>query len=184
MSSEPESTRLPFEPVRRKKNTGRADGAKNGRTDAATSAKNDAGTPPGRSDGGAAAAASRRDLTNKVPQPKSKSAPLKETAIPEVVSRRMLSRMAVLSGVPTSIGLFSFVIAYAIVSNGLMELPNSLVLLTSLGGFGLGVVGLSYGVLSASWDEEVPGSLLGWSEFTSNFARMRGAWRAAKRKNQ
>lgn len=172
MSSEPESTRLPFEPVRRKKNPGRADGAtKEGRADGATK--------EGRADG---ATTGRRDKTNKAPLPK--SAPLKETAIPEVVSRRMISRMAVLSGVPTSVGLFSFLIAYAIVSNGLMELPNSLVLLTSLGGFGLGVLGLSYGVLSASWDEEAPGSLLGWSEFTTNFARMRGAWRGAKKKNQ
>ncbi|HIK10391.1 MAG TPA: PAM68 family protein [Oscillatoriaceae cyanobacterium M33_DOE_052] len=182
MSSEPESTRLPFEPVRRKKLTKRSDSAKNGRTDAATAAKNDVGADGAGQLGGRADGATRRDTSNKPHAPK--SAPLQETAIPEVVSRRMISRMAVLSGIPTTVGIFSFLIAYAIVSNGLMELPNTAVLLVSLGGFGLGVLGLSYGVLSASWDEEVPGSLLGWSEFTSNFARMRGAWRSARKKNQ
>jgi len=52
----------------------------------------------------------------------------------------------------------------------------------SMGFFGLGVLGLSYGVLSASWDEEIPGSKLGWREFTTNWGRMTSAWRSARQK--
>ncbi|HAT13385.1 MAG TPA: DUF3464 domain-containing protein, partial [Microcoleaceae bacterium UBA11344] len=36
---------------------------------------------------------------------------------------------------------------------------------------------------SASWDEEVSGSSLGWEEFNTNFGRMREAWRDAKSKS-
>ncbi|MEL6937157.1 MAG: photosystem II biosynthesis protein, partial [Cyanobacteria bacterium J06607_17] len=37
---------------------------------------------------------------------------------------------------------------------------------------GLGVLGLSYGVLSASWQEDEAGSLLGLTEFSINFRRL------------
>jgi hypothetical protein len=57
------------------------------------------------------------------------------------------------------------------------------VVLVSMGFFGLGVLGLSYGVLSASWDEEIPGTKLGWQEFTTNLGRMTSAWRSAGQKD-
>lgn len=106
-----------------------------------------------------------------------------QTAIPEVVSRRMISRMAILCGVPTALGIFTFIVSYFVVKSDLIELPTAAVLLTSLGFFGLGVLGLSYGVISASWDEEIPGSLLGWSEFTTNVGRMTEARREARKKD-
>jgi hypothetical protein len=49
-------------------------------------------------------------------------------------------------------------------------------LLVTLGCFGLGVLGLTYGVLSASWDEDRPGDWLGIAEFQVNFGRMTSAW--------
>lgn len=94
----------------------------------------------------------------------------------------MISRMAILCGVPTALGIFTFIVSYFVVSSDLIELPTVAVLLTSLGFFGLGVLGLSYGVISASWDEERPGSLLGWSEFTTNLGRMTAARREARKK--
>jgi hypothetical protein len=102
-------------------------------------------------------------------------------AIPEVVSRRMIRRMALFCGVPTALGVSTFFASYLIVTNELFKLPPTAVLLVSLGFFGLGVLGLSYGVLSASWDEESPGSPLGWAEFRLNFGRMTEAWRSSKR---
>jgi hypothetical protein len=68
--------------------------------------------------------------------------------------------------------------SYFIVINEVFPLPNTAVLLVSMGCFGLSVVGLSYGVLSASWDENEAGSLVGWREFQVNFGRMVEAWRA------
>lgn len=38
--------------------------------------------------------------------------------------------------------------------------------------FFLGLVGLSYGVLSASWDEDEEGSFLGIEEFQTNVGRL------------
>lgn len=113
-------------------------------------------------------------------KPDSSRASDRSAAIPEVVSKRMVRRMAIFCGIPTIFGLSSFFVSYLIVSRELFDLPPSAVLLVSLGFFGLGVVGLSYGVLSASWDENEPGSVLGWSEFTTNLGRMTGAWRSTK----
>jgi hypothetical protein len=101
-------------------------------------------------------------------------------AIPDVVSRRMIRRMALLCGIPTALGISTFFVSYFIVINDLFALPNSAVVLVSMAFFGLGVLGLSYGVLSASWDEESPGSLLGWEEFMTNFGRLTAAWRSPR----
>jgi hypothetical protein len=87
--------------------------------------------------------------------------------------------MALFCGLPTLMGLATFPISYTLFQRG-VELPNVAVLLVSLGGLGLGVLGLSYGVISASWDEELPGSALGWNEFILNFRRMREGWKEAR----
>lgn len=102
------------------------------------------------------------------------------SGIPETVSRRMVKRMALFCGIPTALGMSTFVFSYLIVSRDVFPLPTSAVLLVSLGFFGLGVLGLSYGALSASWDEETPGSALGFSEFSANWGRMTGAWKAER----
>lgn len=101
--------------------------------------------------------------------------------IPDRVSQRMIRRIALFSGIPTALGMSSFVIAYWIVSHGWFELPTSVVLLVSLGLFGLGVFGLSYGLFSTSWDEQHPGSWWGWQEFKQNFGRTASGWRSAKK---
>ncbi|MGB3495080.1 MAG: PAM68 family protein [Elainellaceae cyanobacterium] len=99
--------------------------------------------------------------------------------IPEVVSRRMVKRMAIFCGIPTFLGVSSFFVSYFVVTQGI-ELPTTAVLLVSLGLFGLGVVGLTYGALSTSWDESMPGGLLGLDEFTLNLGRMKEAWKEAR----
>jgi len=157
MSSEPPSQRLPFEPAKNRKKTPKK--------------------PP----------EPEAKLVTEEPkpekQPKATKTGPQAQSIPEVVSKRMISRIAVFCGVPTILGISTFFVSYLIVSKGLFDLPNTAVLLVSMGCFGLGVLGLSYGVLSASWDEEASGSTLGWEEFNTNFGRMREAWRAAKPKS-
>ena len=100
--------------------------------------------------------------------------------IPEVVNRRMVSRAAKFCGVPTSLALLTFVLSYVAIANDFFKPPTAAVLLVSLGFFGLGVLGLSYGPLSASWDEDRLGHWLGWDEFKLNFGRLRDSWKAAK----
>ncbi len=102
-------------------------------------------------------------------------------AIPDAVSQRMVRRMALFSGIPTSLGILSFFISYWIVSHDLFKLPTSAVLLVSIGFFGLGVLGLSYGLFSSSWDENRLGSWLGLEEVGPNFRQTRSAWREGRK---
>jgi Photosynthesis affected mutant 68 len=139
------------------------------------------GLPPNAKDKGNSAASQKRSA--EASKPKSKITPARrESGIPEAVSKRMVRRMIAFCGVPTLLGLASFPVGYFVLKQGI-ELPNVVVLLVSLGCLGLGVLGLSYGVLSAAWDEE-PGTLLGWSEFQINLGRTLGSWKAARERNQ
>ncbi len=104
------------------------------------------------------------------------------SGIPEVVSKRMVRRIALFSGIPTALGMTTFLVSYLIVTKGLVKLPTVAVLFLSLGFFGLGVLGLSYGALSASWDEDRLGGWLGWNEFKVNFQRTRESWRSNRQK--
>lgn len=103
-----------------------------------------------------------------------------EMAIPDAVSKRMAKRMVVFCGVPTVLSFSSFIGAYFVNTRTELSLPNSLVFSASLGFLVLGVLGLSYGVLSSSWDETATGSLLGVDEFRTNFGRMVKGWQAAR----
>ncbi|WP_310429718.1 PAM68 family protein [Chamaesiphon sp. VAR_48_metabat_135_sub] len=102
--------------------------------------------------------------------------------IPEVVSQRMIRRVLVFCGIPIIMGMSIFIGSYLAIVNHLFKIPNTVVLLTSMGCLGLSVLGLSYGILSACWeeDETVKGSLLGVAEFKVNFGRMADAYRASK----
>ena len=100
-------------------------------------------------------------------------------AIPEVVSRRMVKRMALFSGIPTGLGMTSFIAFYLVVSRGWLEVPSYAAFAVSLLFFGLGVVGLSYGIFSSSW-EETPGDFWGWAEFRLNLGRTLTAWRKSR----
>jgi hypothetical protein len=79
----------------------------------------------------------------------------------------MVRRVLVFCGIPSGIGLSSFFVNYYLLVNHVVALPSYFTLIESLAFFGLGFLGISYGVLSASWDPE-PGSLLGVGEFRRN----------------
>lgn len=96
----------------------------------------------------------------------------------------MIRRMAVFAGIPTTLGIASFFAAYLIVHNQWFDLPTPAVAFVSMSWFGLGVLGLSYGVISASWDEERVGTSIGWQEFTTNFGRLVSAWRSARQQTK
>ncbi|QYX32841.1 PAM68 family protein [Sphaerospermopsis torques-reginae] len=106
-----------------------------------------------------------------------------EMAIPEVVSQRMIRRVAAFCGIPTALGITTLVVSYLLVSYAHIQLPPIAVLLVNMGLFGLGVLGITYGVFSASWDVERPGTLLGFGEFSTNWGRMVEGWRETRKKN-
>jgi len=116
------------------------------------------------------------NTSTKPPSPK-RNDPL---GIPDEVNRRIVRRAAWFCGVPTSLGITTFVVSYIIVSKHILELPTSVVVLLSMLFLGLGVVGLSYGAISASWDEGRVGSWWGGEEFKKNFGYLREAWRSQK----
>lgn len=102
-----------------------------------------------------------------------------QQAIPDAVANRMARRIAISTGVPTLLGMGVFVASYLLVSRHLLDIPPSATLLASGGCFLLGLVGLSYGVLSASW-EDAPGSLLGREQIPVNFSRLKASLRALR----
>lgn len=116
----------------------------------------------------------------KAPSRSAKKSSREETSIPEAVSRRMLRRMFYFSGIPVILGVFIFFASYVLIIQDIVELPNVVVLLTTLACFGLSVIGLSYGVLSASWEEDAAGTLIGFDEFQVNFGRLVDSWRQAR----
>lgn len=186
MSSEPKeskSERLPFEPTQSRKKP-----AKSANSPAVEKGSKQS---PKKSSGRKLSSTEARPAANStVDQPKTSSSKVgkarrstkEQLAIPNVVSNRMARRMALFCGIPTALGMLTFVISYLIVTKGLFNLPTVAVVLVSMGFFGLGVIGLSYGILSASWDEERVGTRLGFEEFSINFGRLTSAWKSAKQK--
>jgi hypothetical protein len=98
-------------------------------------------------------------------------------AIPPVVANRMARRTAIAAGIPTLMGMAVFVISYLLVSRSILDIPPGITLLASGGCFLLGLVGLSFGVLSSSW-EDAPGSLLGTEQIGLNIRRLRASFRS------
>ena len=108
-----------------------------------------------------------------------KSAAARQRVIPDAVANRMARRIAIGTGIPTLLGMGVFIASYLLVSRSILDIPPALTLLGSGACFLLGVLGLSYGVLSASW-EEAPGSLLGLEQISKNIERVRQSIRAMR----
>ena len=106
----------------------------------------------------------------------------RQQVIPEAVSNRMARRIAIATGVPTVMGMGVFIGSYLLVTRHIAEVPTGVTLAASGGCFLLGVLGLSYGVLSASW-EDAPGSLLGNEQIGVNISRLRSSLKAMRKGN-
>ena len=97
--------------------------------------------------------------------------------IPKAVANRMARRVAIATGVPSVMGMAVFIVSYLLVSRQILEIPPGITLVSSGACFLLGLVGLSYGVLSASWESQ-PGTLLGLEHIKPNLQRMRSSIKA------
>ena len=122
---------------------------------------------------------SKQDAGNK--SSKTSSASVKKEAIPRYVADRMARRVAVFTGLPTIAGMGVFVGSYLLITQGVADIAPGLTLATSGGFFLLGLVGLSFGVLSSSWEPD-PGSVLGFENLKPNLQRMKETIRASKTK--
>ena len=98
--------------------------------------------------------------------------------IPKYVADRMAKRIFFTAGIPTLLGMSVFVVSYIIVTKKIAEIPPSSTIAISALFFLLGLGGLSYGILSASWDI-APGSFLGLENIPLNIQRAKAAFKPA-----
>ncbi|MDA0257713.1 MAG: PAM68 family protein [Cyanobacteria bacterium] len=115
--------------------------------------------------------------------PTEASSVARQEAIPRYVADRMARRVAVFTGLPTVAGMGVFVGSYLLITQGIAEIAPGVTLAGSGFFFLLGLAGLSFGVLSSSWDQQ-PGSLLGLENLKPNLQRMRQSIRAQKQQNK
>ena len=101
-----------------------------------------------------------------------------KNGIPKYVADRMARRIFFTTGIPTIMGMSVFVISYIIVTKNIAEIPPSSTIAISALFFLLGLAGLSFGILSASWDKE-PGSFLGIENIPMNIKRAKDAFKPA-----
>jgi len=100
------------------------------------------------------------------------------SGIPKYVADRMARRIFFTAGIPTLLGMSVFVISYIIVTRNIAEIPPSSTIAISALFFLLGLAGLSFGILSASWDKE-PGSFFGIENIPMNINRAKAAFKPA-----
>lgn len=92
-------------------------------------------------------------------------------ATPQVVTDRMLKRIIVCAGLPVAVGILLLPLFYylAIQSKARGEdFPMWVVYIAQFFAFGGGLAGITYGILSTSWDPMREGSVGGWTEFQAN----------------
>ena len=90
-------------------------------------------------------------------------------AVPQIVTDRMLSRVVRFSGIPMVLGFTTGPTYYYFAKINTQEwLEPWMFFAASTATFGLAFLGITYGVLSASWDPSREGSALGVDEFKMN----------------
>ena len=149
-------------------------------TDTSTKAATGFGT---NAEGDSSATQSNKKRTagsNPAPKPKAKkekrkpyrkSAKKSQSVIPQVVSNRMIKRALIFTGIPTVLSFAILPLSLVARNQELFDLPPTVVFAGSLGCLAIGFVGITFSLLSASWDEDVPGSLLGIRELKLNWSR-------------
>jgi len=94
----------------------------------------------------------------------------RDVAIPEVVTNRMMRRVGASVGLPLSLGLAFFPAFYYLKKVAKVDVPSFIPYGLSFVFFGAALAGVSYGIVSASWDPAREGSLLGWNEARRNWS--------------
>jgi hypothetical protein len=94
--------------------------------------------------------------------------------MPEVVSQRMLRRVVPFAGLPVFGSVVLFAGFYFANTQLELDLPPQIVAVATQALLLLSFAGITYGVMSTSWDEEDEGSALGFTEFIRNVGMARG----------
>lgn len=102
--------------------------------------------------------------------------------IPEIVTNRMIGRMGITVGIPLFIGLLFFPFFYYLKVIQKIDVPTWVPFIVSFIFFGTALLGISYGIVSCSWDPLREGSLLGWNEAQKNWPVFWQSFRGGSRK--
>jgi hypothetical protein len=134
----------------------------------------------------AVATSGRKGSQPSFPQPprrpgdKNASKKARSQAIPEAVANRMARRIVIATGIPSVMGMGVFVGSYLLVSRQILDIAPGVTLAASGACFLLGLAGLSYGVLSSSWETEA-GTLHGFEQINLNISRIRESIKGLRR---
>ncbi|CAD6202254.1 unnamed protein product [Miscanthus lutarioriparius] len=93
----------------------------------------------------------------------------RDATIPEVVTNRMMRRVGASVGLPLALGVGFFPVFYYLKAVAKVDVPTWIPFGVSFVFFGAALAGVSYGIVSASWDPAREGSLLGWNEARRNW---------------
>lgn len=167
----------PGKPAGSPKSAASANGAKGSSGNGMGAAKA-FGSKPGQGSPKAPAVDKPAKASSKAPSAAKAGASSKRRSnpIPEAVTNRMARRIAVAMGIPSLLGMASFVVSYLLVSRGILDIPPAITLVTSGAFFLLGLLGLSYGLFSASWESQ-PGTLLGFEQIGVNISRLKQSFK-------
>ena len=102
-------------------------------------------------------------------------APPGPTAMPQAVSDRMLARVVPFAALPVGGAFLAFVGFWFANTQLDLDITPQIVAYTTQALFLLGFGGITYGVMSTSWDEADEGSGLGLDEAKSNWVKMWGS---------
>jgi hypothetical protein len=95
-----------------------------------------------------------------------------DIAVPEQITDRMLRRMLMFSIGPVFLGFTLFPLFYYLKKVQDIDVPVWAVYIVQTIIFGGGLLGISYGIISSSFDQRREGSLLGWNEFKTNLPQV------------
>lgn len=88
------------------------------------------------------------------------------------VNDRMFRRMVTFAGVPIVAGLALLPAFYYLKKVAGVDLPNWVVYAVQSVAWGGGLLGITYGIVSSSWDPNREGSALGWDEAKANLGAL------------
>ncbi|MCO5606895.1 hypothetical protein L7F22_061086 [Adiantum nelumboides] len=89
--------------------------------------------------------------------------------VPEIVMDRMIKRIGVSIAVPVTLSVLMFPLFWYLKVKLRLDVPDWLPLLVSGVFFGSAALGITYGIVSTSWDPLRDGSFLGWKEAKANW---------------
>ncbi|CAM9993630.1 unnamed protein product [Ectocarpus sp. 12 AP-2014] len=93
-------------------------------------------------------------------------------SIPEIVSNRMLSRMVPFFLLPALGGIGVFVAVYVLSHKYDYTIPAYIVAYATQAPFFVALAGITYAIMSASWDEDREGTFFGFDEAKRNFGNI------------